>query len=101
MSKLCMQRREKRRERLSKKFQARRDDLLKIVRSLNTTLAEKEQAQSELQKLPKDSIPCRRRRRCWETGRANGVYRIVGLCRNMFRKRAMDGDIPGLHKASW
>ncbi|HIH2763480.1 MAG TPA: uS14 family ribosomal protein [Candidatus Azoamicus sp.] len=51
-----------------------------------------------MQKLPKDSSKCRLRNRCWKTGRGNGVYRSIGLCRNMFRYHAMRGDIPGIEK---
>ena len=101
MSKLCMQRRERRRTQLSKRYKERRDELRAIIGDADATLAEKEAAQEKIQKLPRDSSVVRGRRRCWKTGRPHGVYRLVGLCRNMFRKHAMEGDIPGLHKASW
>jgi small subunit ribosomal protein S14 len=29
------------------------------------------------------------------------VYRKFGLGRNMLRKATMNGDVPGLRKASW
>ena len=101
MAKKCMQRREQRRERLSNKYKALRGEMRKLIRDQSSSLDEKLRAQKVMQTIPKNSTMCRRRRRCWKTGRANGVYRIVGLCRNMFRKLAMEGDIPGLHKASW
>ena len=101
MSKQCMQRREIRRTKLCKLLCKRRNELRIIIGDANATLAQKEVAQQAIQKMPRDSSAIRGRRRCWKTGRANGVYRIVGLCRNMFRKHAMEGDIPGLHKASW
>lgn len=101
MSKHCMQRRESERKRLSKKYKKKRDALRVIVRSLNVSLEEKEQAQKGLQTLPRDSAPCRHRRRCRITGRAHGVYRKFDMCRNMIREFAMKGMIPGLHKASW
>lgn len=101
MSKLCMKRREKRRQKLAEKFSARRDELRLIKNDPSVDLEAKLAANEELQKLPRDSAKCRLRRRCWMTGRAHGVYRAVGICRNMFRIHAMQGDIPGIHKASW
>lgn len=93
--------RQKRREYLFSKYFKKRKELRFIINDLNSTLEEKEKAQYLIQKLPKDSNKCRLRNRCFETGRGNGVYRKVGLCRNMFRIYAMRGDIPGIRKASW
>lgn len=101
MSKQCMIRREARRTELVKKFATRRDELRLIKNDPSVDLEAKLAANEALQKLPRDSAKCRTRRRCWKTGRANGVYRAVGMCRNMFRIHAMQGDIPGIHKASW
>lgn len=101
MSKQCMVRRELRRETLVKKFAEKRDELRLIKNDPSVDLEAKLAASEALQKLPRDSAKCRGRRRCWKTGRAHGVYRAVGMCRNMFRIHAMQGDIPGIHKASW
>lgn len=54
-----------------------------------------------LQKLPRNSSPCRVRIRCTQTGRGRGVYRKFGLCRNQFRELALEGKIPGIRKSSW
>ena len=54
-----------------------------------------------LQKLPRNSSPSRLRNRCFVTGRGRGVYRKFGLCRNVFRQMALEGKIPGVKKASW
>ena len=51
--------------------------------------------------LPRDSSPSRQRNRCELSGRSRGVYRKFGLGRNMLRKATMNGDVPGLRKASW
>ncbi len=101
MSKLCIMKREKRRLRLSKKFFLKRMSLRKIINDIESSMKAKELAQKKMQKLPRDSSKCRLRNRCWKTGRGNGVYKFVGLCRNMFRYHAMRGDIPGIRKASW
>ncbi|NIK74577.1 small subunit ribosomal protein S14 [Thermonema lapsum] len=54
-----------------------------------------------LDKLPRNSSPVRLRNRCSITGRPRGYMRKFGLCRNMFRKLASEGKIPGVVKASW
>jgi small subunit ribosomal protein S14 len=40
-------------------------------------------------------------RRCEITGRARGVYRKFRVSRIMLRKRALEGKVPGMRKASW
>jgi len=93
--------RESRRLKLTEKFLLKRESLRKIISDINASLEAKELAQKKIQKLPRDSVKCRLRNRCWKTGRGNGVYKFVGLCRNMFRYHAMRGDIPGIRKSSW
>lgn len=93
--------RQAKRKILFSKYFEKRKELRSIIKDLKVTLEEKEKAQLLMQKLPKDSNKCRLRNRCTETGRGNGVYSKVGLCRNMFRFYAMRGDIPGIRKASW
>lgn len=93
--------REARRVRLSKKYSDERKKLRKIINDPIISFEEKQKIQKRFQKLPRDSSFTRLRNRCWQTGRPRGVYRLVGLCRNMFRHHAMFGDIPGIRKASW
>ena len=38
---------------------------------------------------------------CWATGRSRGIVRPFGLCRQVFRKLALNNLIPGVKKASW
>lgn len=101
MASLRIVNRQKKREFLVKKYKKIRDNLRIQVKNSSFTIKEKLHVQFLLQKLPKDSNPCRLRRRCFITGRGRGVYRTVGLCRNMFRLYAMNGDIPGIRKSSW
>ena len=54
-----------------------------------------------LDKLPRNASPVRMHNRCKLTGRPRGYMRIFGLSRNMFRKMALEGKIPGVTKASW
>jgi small subunit ribosomal protein S14 len=51
------------------------------------------------QKKPKFKI--RRRNRCRRCGRPRGYLRMFELCRICFRQLALQGEIPGVIKASW
>ncbi len=39
--------------------------------------------------------------RCRRCGRARAYLRKFGLCRICFRQKALNGEIPGVRKASW
>ncbi|WP_446809960.1 30S ribosomal protein S14 [Methylomonas sp. 2BW1-5-20] len=101
MAKKSMIAREVKREGLIKKYQAKRNELKEVIRSPNSSFEEKENAQIQLQKLPRDSSQSRLRNRCKLTGRPHGYYRKFGLSRNKLREATMRGDVPGLTKASW
>ena len=101
MAKKSMIAREVKREGLIKKYEAKRKELKEQIRSPNTSFEEKEAAQLQLQKLPRDSSQSRLRNRCKLTGRPHGYYRKFGLSRNKLREATMRGDVPGLTKASW
>ncbi len=101
MAKVSMINREKRRAELVEKHFEERNRLRAIVSSETATMEEKQEAMFALQKLPRDSSPSRRQRRCSITGRPHGVYRKFGLGRNKLREITMRGDIPGLRKSSW
>ncbi|MBS7456570.1 30S ribosomal protein S14 [Coralloluteibacterium stylophorae] len=101
MAKTSMVNREKKREKLVKQHADKRVALKKIISSETASYEEKMDASVKLQKLPRDSSPSRQRNRCELSGRPRGVYRKFGLGRNMLRKATMNGDVPGLRKASW
>jgi len=101
MAKKSMIAREAKRAKLAAKYAKQRADLKEIVRSPNSTFEQVMAATDSLQKLPRDSSPVRKRSRCAITGRPHGVYSKFGLCRNKIRESAMEGDLPGLTKASW
>ena len=90
-----------RRLKLVKKYAGVRARLAAQVK--DTTLSEetRQQARVKLHMLPRDSSPVRLRSRCRATGRPRGFYRKFGLSRNKLRLAAMNGDVPGLVKASW
>ncbi|MEJ2761247.1 MAG: 30S ribosomal protein S14 [Gammaproteobacteria bacterium] len=101
MAKASMINREKKRQRMVKKYAARRAQLKAKIVDASLSEEEREQAKIALNKLPRNSSRIRVRNRCTLTGRPHGYYRKFGLSRNKLREAAMRGDIPGLVKASW
>jgi small subunit ribosomal protein S14 len=101
MAKKSMIAREHKRKKLVLKFDAKRKSLREIIRDPNATFEQKEIAQLQMQKLPRDSNATRIRNRCGITGRPHGYYRKFGLSRNKLREATMRGDVPGVVKASW
>ena len=49
----------------------------------------------------KPKFACRHRNRCWRCGRPRGFLRKYGICRLCFRQLALNGEVPGVVKASW
>lgn len=101
MAKTSMIMRELKREKLVAKYAKKRTELKAIIRNINSSDEERSAAQLKLNSLPRDSSPSRQRTRCAITGRPRGVYSKFGLGRNKLREAAMNGEIPGLTKASW
>ena len=101
MARKALLERELKRVKTVERFASKRRNLKKILSDSNATPEEKRVAKVKLQKLPRNASPVRLRNRCSVTGRPKGFYRKFGLGRNKLREQAMDGNIPGLHKASW
>lgn len=101
MAKKSMIAREHKREKLVAKYATKRAELKEIIRNPETSYEDMMAATDKLQKLPRNSSPVRLQRRCQITGRPHAVYRKFGLSRNKLREYAMQGDVPGLTKASW
>jgi small subunit ribosomal protein S14 len=93
--------RDKKRDKLIAKYAARRAELRTTLKSLTASFEEKESAADALAKLPRNSCPTRKTRRCVLTGRSKAVYRKFGLCRIKLRELAHRGDLPGVTKSSW
>jgi small subunit ribosomal protein S14 len=89
MAKTSVLARQQKRERLVKKYAAKRA-ALKAAGDWEA-----------IQKLPKNSSPVRLKNRCAVTGRPKGYMRAFGLSRIEFRELAREGKIPGIKKASW
>ena len=83
------------------KYATLRSELKKVIKDPNSSLDDKRDAVSKLDRLPKSSSKIRIRNRCFKTGRPRGVIRRFNLSRISFREMALKGEIPGVTKASW
>ena len=101
MAKKSMVQREIKRAKTVARYAEKRARLKETIRSPQSSDEERAQALARLQALPRDASPCRLRNRCSVTGRPKGYYRKFGLARNKLRESTMNGEIPGLSKASW
>ena len=91
----------KRRERLSKQFAAKRARLKAIANDKKLPMEERFAARLKLAELPRNSSPNRVRLRCELTGRPRANYRKFKLSRIALRDLASTGQIPGVVKSSW
>lgn len=89
------------RERLVRKFAARRAELKRKSKDLKLSPEERQGAREALASLPRNSSPVRLRTRCVVSGRPRAVYKEFMLSRIAFRAMALRGELPGIHKASW
>ena len=101
MAKKSMIAREAKRQKLIRAHAEKRKELAHKISNSETSSADQFQAMLDLQKLPRDSSPIRKRNRCALTGRPRGNYRKFGLCRNKLREVIMRGEAPGVVKSSW
>jgi small subunit ribosomal protein S14 len=54
---------------------------------------------AKTRRVPKFGV--RQHNRCQRCGRARGFLRKFRLCRICFRNLALEGQLPGVTKASW
>ena len=101
MAKIALINRDLKRRKTVKKFAAYRAELFTVINDTNASEEERYSARIKLQMLPRNASPVRLRNRCMLTGRPRGVYRKFGLGRSKLRDIAMNGEIPGMIKASW
>ena len=90
-----------RRQRLAKKFSARRKRLLDVANNEKLTMEERFEARIKLAALPRNGAIVRVRNRCEVTGRPRGYYRKMKMSRIALRELGNSGLIPGLVKSSW
>lgn len=101
MAKKSMINRERKREKTVAKYAKKRAELKTIINDVNASDEDRFDAMLKLQALPRNASPVRLRNRCGMTGRPHGYFRKFGLSRNVLRRKVMQGDVPGVRKASW
>ncbi|PCI95690.1 30S ribosomal protein S14 [Candidatus Aerophobetes bacterium] len=93
--------REKRRAKKVDRAWDKRAELRRLAKDLTISDEDRQEAQTKLNKMPRDTSYIRRRNRCQLTGRPRGYLRKFQLSRLCFRELASQGMIPGIFKASW
>ena len=93
--------RNRKRDRMAKKYEAQRTRLKKIADNRDLPMEERFQARLKLAKLPRNSAKVRVQNRCEVTGRPRGVYRKFKMSRIALRELASNGQVPGMVKSSW
>ena len=92
--------REIKRQKLNEKYNIRRKQIKTAMKAAES-FEENMELQRQLQKMPRNSMQCRKRNRCWMTGRSRGFYRNFGLSRHVLREMAHSCLLPGVKKSSW
>ena len=90
-----------RKQRLAKKYAARRKRLLDVANYQARPMEERFEARIRLAALPRNGAIIRVRNRCQVTGRPRGYYRKMKMSRIALRELGNQGLIPGLVKSSW
>ena len=90
-----------RKQRLVKKFAARRKRLLDIANTEANSMEQRFEARLKLAEMPRNGAANRVRNRCLVTGRPRGYYRKMKMSRIALRELGNKGLIPGLVKSSW
>ena len=93
--------RNRKRDRMAKKYEAQRTHLKEIADNRDLPMEERFQARLKLAKLPRNSAKVRVQNRCEVTGRPRGVYRKFKMSRIALRELASNGQVPGMVKSSW
>ena len=88
-------------QRMVKKFAARRARLLDIANSESNSMEDRFEARLKLAELPRNGSAIRVRNRCEVTGRPRAYYRKLRMSRIALRELGNKGLIPGLVKSSW
>jgi len=101
MAKVAMVEREKKRQRLVKKYAAKRAALKHTAADESLPMEERFKARLKLAKLPRNSSPTRLHSRCEVSGRPRAYYRKLRMSRVALRDLASVGQVPGMVKSSW
>ena len=90
-----------RKQRMVKKFAARRKRLLDVANSEANSMEQRFEARLKLAEMPRNGAANRVRNRCLVTGRPRAYYRKLKMSRIALRELGNKGLIPGLVKSSW
>ncbi|MGF1622027.1 MAG: 30S ribosomal protein S14 [Rhodomicrobiaceae bacterium] len=101
MAKTGMIERNRKRQRLAKKYASRRAALKAKASDQSLPVEERFQARLKLAELPRNAAPSRIRNRCEVSGRPRGYYRKLRMSRVALRELGSNGLVPGLVKSSW
>src|SRR6202789_4685798 len=101
MAKQSQINRNKKREKMTAQYAARRAALKATTEDMKVAPEERFAAHLKLAKLPRNSSKTRIHHRCELSGRSKGYYRKVKLSRIALRDLSNFGLIPGMTKASW
>ena len=91
----------KRREKLVKKYAAKRAQLKAAAKDEGLTLEERFQMRLKLAEMPRNGAAVRIRNRCEVTGRPRAFYRKLKMSRIALRELGNQGLVPGMVKSSW
>lgn len=92
---------DKKRRKLFSLYERKRIILDYIHKNTNLPIQVRQDAYKQLITLPRNSSFVKVRNRCVLTGRSRAVYRKFKISRLMFRQLSLQGNIPGIKKASW
>jgi len=101
MAKVSAVEKNKRRERLVKRHEARRARLKEQTMDQSLSLEERFRASIRLAEMPRNSAKTRLRNRCEVTGRPRAFYRKLKMSRVALRELGSLGLVPGIVKSSW
>lgn len=90
-----------RRREIVARYAERRAELKRIIKAPGTSAEDRNAAQAELARQPRDASAVRVRNRDSVDGRPRGHLRKFGLSRVRVRELAHRGELPGVRKSSW
>ena len=91
----------KRRQKLSKRYAGKRARLKAVANDRAKPLEDRFAAAIKLAAMPRNGSATRIRNRCEATGRPRAFYRKFKMSRIALRDLGSKGMIPGLVKSSW
>ena len=101
MAKKSMIERNRKREKLAKRYANKRATLMATANDTSLSNEERFKARLKLAELPRNAAPIRQRNRCGVSGRPRGYYRKLNMSRIALRELASKGLVPGMIKSSW